>query len=86
MAFDINELTPEQIQKGLACKSLDEFQSFVKDEGFDLDEAEAQAIFEEMYEMELSDKDLEAVAGGTSWGCKEYTCERYRDYRTSRKK
>jgi len=44
VAFDVNKLTPEQIQKSMACKSLDEFQAYVKSEGFDLDEAEAQAI------------------------------------------
>ena len=67
MAFNIDELTPEQIQKGLACKSLEEFQAFVKDQGFDLEEDEAQAYFEEMYEMELTEEELQAVAGGGSW-------------------
>ena len=60
-------LAPEQIQKGMACKSLDEFKSYVKGEGFDLDEAEAQAIFEEMYATDLSDDELEGVAGGMDW-------------------
>ena len=60
-------LTPEQIQKGMVCKSLDEFKSYVKGEGFDLDEAEAQAIFEEMYATDLSDDELEGVAGGMEW-------------------
>ena len=79
MAFDINELTPEQIQKGMACKSLDEFQAFVKTEGFDLNEEEAQAIFEEMYEMELSDEELMGVAGGKQWRDCEggYVCTTY---------
>jgi len=82
MAFDINGLSPEQIQKGMACKSLEEFKAFVQAEGFDLDENEAQAIFEEMYEMELSDEELEGVAGGASWcdcdgemePCDDYGC------------
>ena len=60
-------LAPEQIQKGMACKSLDEFKAYVKSEGFDLDEAEAQAIFEEMYATDLSDDELEGVAGGMDW-------------------
>lgn len=67
MAFDINQLTPEQIQKGMACKSIDEFKAFVEDEGFDLDEGEAEAFFEEMYATGLSDDELEAVAGGMDW-------------------
>lgn len=64
MAFNISDLTPEQIQKGMACTSLEEFQAFVKDQGLDLEEDEAQAVFEEMYERELSEDELDAVAGG----------------------
>ena len=86
MAFDIKELTPEQIQKGMACKSLDEFQAYVKDEGFDLDETEAQAIFEEMFEMELSDEDLEAVAGGFLWSCEDNVCTELHDHHWRRRK
>ncbi len=79
MAFDINTLTPEQILKGMACKSLDEFKAYVEAEGFDLDEAETQAIFEEMYETELSDAELMGVAGGKKWcGCDgDNECKRY---------
>ena len=75
-AFNVNDLTPEQIQKGMACKSLDDFKAYVKGEGFDLDEKETQAIFEEMYATELSDEELEAVAGGSEW-CKENVCDNY---------
>ena len=80
MAINFDELTPGQIQKGLACKSLDEFKEFVKQEGFQLDEKEAQAVFEELYEAGLSDEELDAVAGGTAWHdseCTENQCLRY---------
>ena len=85
MAFDINELTSEQILKGMACKSLDEFQAYVKGEGFDLDEAEAQAFFEEMYAMELSDEELTAVAGGLSWSLRDDECGKYTRGKSRRK-
>ena len=86
MAFNINELTSEQIQKGMACKSLEEFQAFVKGQGFDLEEDEAQAFFEEMYEMELTDEELEAVAGGNYWdGTSAEECPDYHDGRRRRK-
>jgi len=85
MAFIFGELTPDQIQRGMACKSLGEFKAFVKGEGFDLDENEARALFEEMYEMELSDEEFEGVAGGVSWRdcddemepCDDYGCPEY---------
>lgn len=86
MAFSYDDLTPEQIQKGMTCKSLDEFQTFIKGEGFDLDEAEAQAIFEDMYELELSNEELDAVAGGLPWDmpaddCGKKKCQTYHKYR-----
>lgn len=86
MEFTFDDLTPEQIQKGMACKSLEEFQAFVKSEGFDLDEDEAQAIFEDMYEMELSSEQLDAVAGGLPWSmpaddCGKKQCKTYHKYR-----
>ena len=56
---------------GMVCRPLDEFKAFVKDEGFDLNEAEAQAVFDEMYEMDLSEEELDAVSGGAEW-CVSY--------------
>ena len=43
MALDYQDLSPEQMQKGMACKTVEEFVAFVREEGLDLDEAEAQA-------------------------------------------
>ena len=79
MALDLNKLSPDQISKGMSCKSLDEFKAFIKDEGLDVSDEEAQSFFEEMYNMELSDEELEAVASGGWWDechifkeCKDY--------------
>lgn len=87
MAFDIHNLTPEQIQKGMTCKSLDDFKAFVKSEGFDLDDAEAQAIFEEMYAMELTDEELMGVAGGMEWcNCDSgHECTEFHPHRRRKK-
>ena len=81
MAFEIKDLTPEQIQKGMACKSLDDFHAFIKGEGLDLDEEEAQAIFEEMYEIELSDENTKITFPKKLHVIKEVTDdEAYRNY------
>ena len=80
MAINFNELSPEQIQKGIACKTLDEFKDFAEREGFQLSEAEAQDIFEQLYANGLSDEEIEAVAGGTEWHdseCTEHQCAFY---------
>lgn len=71
----------------MACKSLDDFHAFIKGEGLDLDEEEAQAIFEEMYEIELSDEELEALSGGIVWSCEgQYECTTFEPRRRHRKK
>ncbi|HAM15315.1 MAG TPA: hypothetical protein DCP91_05565 [Eggerthellaceae bacterium] len=80
MAINFDELSPEQIQKGMACKSLDEFREFALSEGFDLGEEESKAVFEQIYEAGLSDKQLDAIAGGTAWQdneCTENQCLKY---------
>lgn len=64
MAIDFQDLSPEQIQRGMACKTLEEFKAFVGAEGLDLDDAETQAAFDEMNGMELSEDDLDNIAGG----------------------
>ena len=47
--MNINDLTPEQKEKAMACKTTDELIALAKAEG-----------------IELSDEELEAIAGG-SW-------------------
>ena len=71
----------------MACKSLEEFKAYIESEGFELDEEEAQAFFEEMYAMELSDDELEAVAGGLEWcDCNsDYECEAFHSHRRRKK-
>ena len=47
--MNLEDLTPEQMEKAKACKTADELVALAKSEG-----------------VELSDKQLEAIAGGDS--------------------
>lgn len=60
------ELTKEQIEKAMACKTVEELMDVAKNEGFELTKEEAEAYMAEMTDFELDDEKLEAVAGG---GC-----------------
>ncbi len=58
------ELTKEQIEKAMACKTVEELMDVAKNEGFELTKEEAEAYMAEMTDFELDDEKLEAVAGG----------------------
>ena len=60
--------TPEMIEKAKAAKSADELLALAKENGTELTEEEAKAYFEQLNSKsgELSDDELDAVAGG---GC-----------------
>jgi len=80
----MKNLTPEMIEKAKAAKSANELLALAKENGTELTEEEANAYFEQLNSKsgELSDDDLDAVAGG---GCHagdgrlvvttEYSCE-----------
>ncbi len=40
MAFDINELTPEQLEKARACKTPEDVIALAKEEGYELSDEE----------------------------------------------
>ena len=54
--IDKSKLTEAQIQKAMACSSVEELMKVAKEEGY-----------------ELTDDELEAVAGG-NWAC-DYDCK-----------
>ena len=59
------ELTKEQIIKAVQCKTADELIALAKAEGFDITKDEAEAYFAELADVELDEKTLRNVAGGT---------------------
>lgn len=59
------QFTKEQMNKALAAKSAEELLAMAKAEGIEMTEEEAKLIFAELHkEGELTDAELDAVAGG----------------------
>ena len=65
MPINKNELTKEMIAKAMQCKSADELKALAKAEGFEIMKDEAEAYFAELADVELDEKTLRNVAGGT---------------------
>ncbi len=59
-----NELTKEQIEKAMACKTADELMAMAEAEGYELTKDEAEAYMAELAEVELGDEVMEKAAGG----------------------
>ena len=66
MPINKNELTKEQFEKAMQCKSADELMALAKENGFDITKDEAEAYMAELADVELDEKQLTKVAGG---GC-----------------
>ena len=66
-----NELTKEQMEKAMACKTADELMALAKAEGYELTKEEAEAFLAEVSEVELSDEVLGKAAGGY---CPHHQC------------
>ena len=62
--IDINELSKEQIQKAMACESVEELMALAKAGGVELTKEEAEAYMAEMEDVELDSDALKQVAGG----------------------
>ena len=62
-----NELTKEQIEKAMACKTADELLAAAKAGGYDITKEEAEAYMAELADFELDDEHLQDVAGGFCW-------------------
>lgn len=61
------EFTREQMEKAKACKTLGEFKDLAKAEGLNLTDEEAKTYFNATRGGELTDDELNAVAGGSKW-------------------
>ena len=66
MAKEINkeELTKEQIEKAIKCKTAEELMAAAKDMGYKLTKDEAEAYLTELSDFELDSEALTKVAGG----------------------
>ena len=62
--INMNELTKEQIQKAMACESVEELMEMAKAVGVELTKEEAEAYMAEIEDMELDSESLKNVAGG----------------------
>ena len=65
MAINKNEITKEMLEKAMQCKTADELMALAKSEGFEITKDEAEAYFAEFADVELDEKVLRNVAGGT---------------------
>ena len=75
------ELTREQIQKVMACKTAEELMAAAKAEGFELTQQEAEAYMDELQSSELDDEALDMVSGA-GWrapSCADDTAWTYAD-------
>ena len=74
MPINKNELTKEQIEKAMQCKTADELIALAKTGGYDITKEEAEAYMAELADVELDGKELKSVAGGRCYldGCPDY--------------
>ena len=75
MPINKKELTKERLMKAMKCKSADELIALAKAEGFEITKEESEAYLAELENMELDDKTLDKVAGGSCYEeCPRYQC------------
>ena len=65
--INVNELTKEQLEKAMQCKTAGELMAAAKAEGIDLTRDEAEAYMAEMADVELDEATLAKAAGGASY-------------------
>ena len=65
MAINKNVITKEMLEKAMQCKTADELMALAKSEGFEITKDEAEAYFAEFADVELDEKALRNVAGGS---------------------
>ena len=83
MPINKNEITKEQIEKALQCKTADELIALAEAEGVAITKDEAEAYLAELADVELDGKELKSVAGGGCYGdcwddlCPQNVCDSY---------
>ena len=68
--IDVNELTKEQIEKAMMCKTPEELIAAAKEEGYDITREEAEAYLAELADFELDDEMIKNAAGGRAPACR----------------
>ena len=64
MPIDKNEITKEQFEKAMQCKTAEELIALAKAEGVEFTKEEAEAYMAELADLELDEETLKNVAGG----------------------
>ena len=57
-------ITKEMIEKAMACETPADLMKLAKSEGYEMTEAEAEAYFSELTDVNLDSEQLKEVAGG----------------------
>ena len=65
MPINKSEFSKEMIAKAMQCKDADELMALAKTGGYELTKEEAEAYFAELADIELDEKALRNVSGGT---------------------
>ena len=65
MPIDKTKLTKEMLDRAAMCQTADELIALAKTEGFEITKDEAEAYFAELADVELDEKALRNIAGGT---------------------
>ena len=73
-----NEISKELMAKAQACETPEELMKLAKENGYDLTKEQAEAFFAEGGTVDLSDEDMEKVAGGRVGGLCTDHCQMVR--------
>ena len=65
MPIDKSKITKEMLAKAAQCETADQLIALAKAEGFEITKDEAEAYFAELANVELDEKALRNIAGGT---------------------
>ena len=65
MPIDKTKITKEMVEKAVKCETAEELIALAKTEGFEITKDEAEAYFAELADVELNEKALRNIAGGT---------------------
>ena len=65
--LDLNSFTKEQIEKAMECKTPEELIELAKKAGVELTLEQAEAYLAELENVELDEKALDKVAGGSCY-------------------